>query len=130
MFHAPNKHRLRKHSQFASDDSYGNNGFFIIPHYRITDYELRCQVSDGLGWEHVSVSVGHERSDPSRCPTWEEMCWIKDLFWDKSDTVIQYHPAEENYVNMHPYVLHLWRPVNNELPLPDPLLVGIKETDK
>src|SRR5262245_54586743 len=26
-------------------------------------------------WDHVSVSLSH------RCPTWDEMCWVKDLFF-------------------------------------------------
>ena len=35
---------------------------------------LRVLFSDGLGWDHVSVSLA------DRCPTWAEMCFIKDLF--------------------------------------------------
>ena len=78
--------------------------------------------SDGFGWEHVSVSL------PSRMrsPTWEEMCWIKSLFWEDNETVIQYHPSEENYVNGHPFCLHLWRPIYVDLPTPDPEMVGTK----
>ena len=55
--------------------------------------KLRIIASDGFGWEHVSVS----RRD--RCPTWEEMCQIKALFWDEDDCVIQYHPPRSEYVN-------------------------------
>lgn len=126
MFHVPNKYRLRNSLFLASDDSYGNNGMFIIPHYRVADYFFAVQASDGEGWEHASVSLTMKKKNVERCPTWEEMCYVKDLFWDKEDTVIQYHPAEKNYVNMHKYVLHLWRPVDIELPLPDPLMIGIK----
>lgn len=76
--------------------------------------------SDGMGWEHVSVSL------PSRCPTWEEMCYIKNLFWDETDTVIQYHPPKSEYVNAHPYCLHLWRKIGYEFPLPESIMVGPK----
>ena len=71
-------------------------------------------------WEHVSVST------PERCPTWEEMCWIKDLFWDEEETVVQYHPPKSRYVNMHPFTLHLWRPTRSKdrLPFPPSNLVG------
>lgn len=55
------------------------------------------------GWEHVSISIG------SRCPTWEEMCFVKNLFWGDDESVIQFHPMKSNYVNKHPYCLHLWR---------------------
>jgi hypothetical protein len=49
-------------------------------------FNLRVIASDGKGWEHISVSL------PNRCPNWREMCFIKSLFWDEEDVVIQYHP--------------------------------------
>jgi hypothetical protein len=55
-------------------------------------------------WEHVSIST------EKRCPNWQEMCFVKDLFWGDDDCVIQYHPAKIDYINNHPYVLHLWKP--------------------
>lgn len=59
--------------------------------------------SFGGGWEHVSVSYSN------RCPTWEEMCRVKNMFWNDDECVIQYHPPKPDYVNNHPYCLHLWR---------------------
>jgi len=55
-------------------------------------------------WEHVSVST------TSRIPTWGEMKKVKELFWDDEECVIQYHPPRSEYVDIHPYVLHLWKP--------------------
>jgi hypothetical protein len=87
-----------------------------------TGGRLRLLVSDGSDWaacgfdgvpfEHVSVSL------EDRCPTWEEMCWVKALFWEPEEVVIQYHPKESQYVNHHKFCLHLWRPVGVELPCP------------
>ena len=57
----------------------------------------------GANWEHVSVSTAQ------RAPRWDEMCWVKDRFWEPEDTVVQYHPPKSLYVNCHPYTLHLWR---------------------
>lgn len=74
--------------------------------------ELTVIFSDGDGWEHVSVST------PTRCPNWPEMCFVKDLFWGPGDEVVQFHPAKENYVNLHPYVLHLWRQPDAKLSMP------------
>ncbi len=79
---------------------------------------LRVVASDGAGWEHVSVSL------QDRTPTWKEMCWVKDLFWKPGETVVQYHPAERDYVNFHPHCLHLWRPTEAAMPTPPPILVG------
>lgn len=67
-------------------------------------------------WEHVSVSVGGVT--PNVCPTWAEMCWVKDQFWEPSEWVVQFHPAAADHVNVHPGVLHLWRPKVDALPVP------------
>ena len=72
------------------------------------------------GWEHVSVSTRR------RCPNWIEMCFVKRLFWFPEETVIQFHPPEADYVNNHPYCLHLWRDTLHGHRLPPTLLVGIK----
>lgn len=69
--------------------------------------------SDG-GWEHVSVSPKNQK----RCPTWDEMCAIKDMFFEEEEAVMQLHPAKSEYVNIHPYCLHLWRPLEREIPMP------------
>jgi hypothetical protein len=113
-FHVPNKDRVRS-GALASDDSHGNNGAFFV--HRKGLY-FKIVASDQGGWEHVSVSL------PARCPTWEEMCFIKDVFWDDGDAVMQLHPRAANYVNHHPYCLHLWRPVNQLLPTPPSYFVG------
>ena len=69
--------------------------------------------SNGGGWEHVSVSF------PNRCPTWEEMCIVKEMFWRDEETVVQYHPKKSEYVNLHPYCLHLWKKIGVEYELPN-----------
>lgn len=116
-FHVPEEYRLRT-GKYGSDETFGNNGAFMIPLER--GQAVRVIASDGLEWEHVSVS----RTD--RAPTWYEMCQIKDIFWDAEDTVVQYHPPKSEYVNHHPNCLHLWRPTEQELPLPPSYLVGPK----
>lgn len=82
---------------------------------------LRVIASWGEQWDHVSVS------HPSRIPTWEEMCWIKSLFFEPDEAVMQLHPPQSEYVNNHPRCLHLWRPHNATIPLPPTIMVGIKE---
>ncbi|MBE0434833.1 MAG: hypothetical protein IBX56_03405 [Methylomicrobium sp.] len=117
-FHVPNKYRINT-GKLATTALDGNNGAFAVKSLKIR-HELFCIASDGMGWEHVSVST------KTRCPNWEEMNCIKNLFWDKEDTVIQFHPPESDYVNTHPYCLHLWRPINQQIPRPEWYLVGLK----
>ena len=113
----PRLKRIRKGSM-ASDDSYGMNGAFLVagPKGR-----LQIIASDQEGWEHVSVSR-LKGDDP---PSWEEMAFVKDLFWEEEEMAIQYHPPKSRYVNNHPFVLHLWKPIGIELPLPPVYMVGI-----
>ena len=66
----------------------------------------------GDGWDHVSVSFRN------RCPTWDEMCRIKDMFFYPEETCVEYHPAKADYVNICNTCLHIWRPQNVELPKP------------
>lgn len=117
-FRVPEKFRVRT-GPLASDERHGNNGAFLV---RLRHGQIvQIIASDGGGWEHVSVS----RRD--RCPTWDEMCQVKALFWDEADCVIQYHPPRSEYVNNHPYCLSLWRPIGAAVPMPESWMVGIKE---
>jgi len=117
MFHVPNQYRFTKNGHpYSSTIQDGNNGAFYVRSIKY-NHEFKCIASDQDGWEHVSVSLNH------RCPTWEEMCFIKNLFWDKEDCVVQYHPAEKDYVNCYPFCLHLWRPIEQEIILPPTYMV-------
>ena len=73
--------------------------------------------SCGGGWEHVSVCPSN------RTPDWNEMCAIKDMFWNDDEVVMQLHLAKSNYVNLMPNCLHLWKPIGQEIPVPPTLYV-------
>lgn len=92
----------------------GGWGYVYFPGSRKAAFVV---FSWGGGWDHVSVSFQR------RCPTWEEMCIVKDIFFRDDECVVQYHPAKKDYVNMHPYCLHLWRPQNEKIPMPPKILV-------
>jgi hypothetical protein len=118
----PEKYRIRN-GKLATSIEDGNNGLFLIPAIgRLRPLPLTCIASDGSdwekiglplpAWEHVSIST------VDRVPNWAEMCLVKSLFWDGEDVVIQFHPREKDYVNVHHHTLHLWRPIGVELPTP------------
>lgn len=99
----------------ASDRTFGNNGLFRL---RLKSGEkMTIIASDGGGWDHVSVSVS------DRCPTWDEMCIVKNLFFDDSETVVQYHPRKELYIDLHPFTLHLWKKQGEQFELPPIIFV-------
>ena len=112
------EYRIRT-GPYKSDPGY-SCGLFKIPYKSRT---MTVLVSDGTvdGWEHVSVSL------ENRNPNWEEMCFIKDLFWYAEEAVVQYHPPKSEYVNNHPYCLHLWRQLGKNPDLPPWWMVGVKK---
>jgi hypothetical protein len=121
-FNVPNQYRVHVKGTPTDAAELGNNGLFWIPRRDRNDSTpLRVIASDGMNWEHVSVSL------PTRCPTWAEMCKVKDMFWSRDDCVMQLHPPEQDWVNNHSFCLHLWRSTEYEIPRPPDYLVGIKE---
>jgi hypothetical protein len=64
------------------------------------------------GWDHVSVSF------KDRCPTWDEMEWVKRAFFRPDEVAMQLHVAEADHISFHPYTLHLWRKTDGSIPLP------------
>ena len=80
--------------------------------------------NEGKLWEHVSVSLKH------RTPNWTEMCWVKDLFWSEDELVVQFHPPRSDYVDHHPYCLHLWRPLDGHIRTPPSIFVGPRQAIK
>jgi hypothetical protein len=120
MFKVPEEHRV-KGGVMGSDESYGNNGAFLVPLHQSIAW-VNIIASDGAGWEHVSVHM--VINGEQKTPTWPVMCMVKNLFWDDEDCVIQYHPPKSKYVNNHKHVLHLWKPAGFDIPTPPTILIG------
>ena len=91
---------------------------------KYTGKRLNFIFSYQMGWEHLSVSM------PSRTPTWDQMCIMKDIFWNKNEACVEYHPREEDYVNNHKHCLHIWRPTHEPLPTPPSVLVGFRSEEE
>ena len=103
---------------------YGNvgdatHGCFVLLS-PVDECQMYVIASSEGGWDHVSA----RRITGKRPPNWPEMCHVKKLFFEPDEVVVQYHPRESEYVNVHPFVLHLWRPQDVELPTPPPEFVG------
>lgn len=98
----PEKYRLK--GEFGGN--LGENGSFMLPG------DIFVIAASGEGWEHVSVSLRH------RTPTWREMCYVKSMFFDDEDCVMQLHPPKSKHINFHPHCLHLWRPLDGVIPQP------------
>lgn len=80
---------------------------------------IRILATVGEGWDHVSVSLAR------RCPTWEELELIKRRFFEDHETAMQLHVPPADHVNNNEYCLHLWRPLEGEIPRPPAVLVGL-----
>jgi len=107
--------------EYGSDASYGLAGCFrCISPKGVLLVIMSSGVDHEHGWEHVSVSA------EKRAPYWEEMCFVKKMFWTEDECVVQYHPPKSEYVDFHPHCLHLWKLMSGAFPMPPSLLVGPK----
>ncbi len=104
-------------------DDIWEDGFsaWVVPKSTKDSLEAQVRASRSYGWDHVSVSF------EDRTPTWDEMAEIKEMFFRSDETAIQFHPKKDEYVNMHPYCLHIWRSQEYEHKLPPWWLVGLKK---
>lgn len=102
------KYRVNLYGEKGDDTC----GAFFLRYKGTPGTILRVIASAADGWDHVSVS----RTD--RCPTWQEMDYVKRMFFKDDEVAFQLHPAVADHINTHPYCLHLWRPTNATFPLP------------
>jgi hypothetical protein len=75
------------------------------------------ELHDDEAWLHVSFSRRN------RMPSYEDMARVKALFIGDDRKAIQVLPAKSEHVNLHPYCLHLYSPIDRD-PLPDFRRVG------
>lgn len=58
--------------------------------------------ADGKVWTHLSVSY------PGHLPSWAELRDTKRLFLGPESRALSVIPPDDEYVNIHPYCLHLF----------------------
>jgi hypothetical protein len=73
---------------------------------------ISVETIDNVNWLHVSASHG------DMLPSWDNLKYIKDIFIGKERRAIQVFPPASEYVNINPYVLHLWCNLDHDI-LPD-----------
>lgn len=63
-------------------------------------------------WLHVSCA------HPDKLPSWADLREVKTVFIGPKRLALSIMPSEAEYVNVHPYCLHLWSPLDHD-PIPD-----------
>lgn len=72
--HTLDKYRLMEDERrIAGVNGDSGCGFFKV---FVNGRSFFCIASDGGGWDHVSIHPKNQK----RCPSWDEMCAIKDMF--------------------------------------------------
>lgn len=74
-----------------------------------------------MGWEHLSVSYQDET------PSWDFMQEMKEMFWKDNEVCMQLHPKAEDYINNHEHCLHIWKPIDVDIPTPPSIFVGFRK---
>lgn len=121
----PEQYRVKNHRDFATDESDGWNGYFLVPlsgNPARPKLQAVVLISDGLGWKHLSISLVNKK----RTPTWEELQKVKEMFFEPDEWVVQFHPPKLEHVNNHDYCLHLWHSLAWPMPVPESFLVGFE----
>ena len=107
-------------------DGEGNHGLFVASLRPKVKAIVIAADGDEVGWEHVSAHIRYVTKQgkfKKRIPSWEEMCAIKEIFFKPDECVVQFHPKEEDYINIHGHVLHLWRKEGEDFPMPPKICV-------
>jgi hypothetical protein len=81
-------------------------------HSKLSLIVTACREADGHLWVHLSVA-GRDR-----LPTWPELVAVRDWIVGAEAKAIQVVPPRSEYVNLHPFCLHLWVCLDGD-PLPD-----------
>lgn len=68
--------------------------------------------ADGHPWLHVSLSR------KKQLPSWSDIRLVKNLFIGGDRYAYQILPPQDRYVNINPFVLHLWSPLDHQ-PIPE-----------
>lgn len=118
----PNQFRWQEgpNAMFRSNDG-DPFGMFIVPGDSACGRRLKIIATDGdaTDWEHVSVSLPDWEK---RMPSWAEMCKVKELFWDDTQCVVEFHPEKSDHIS-YGEVAHLWRWKKGEFPMPPKICV-------
>lgn len=103
-------------------------GMFSIPIPKKKQTVAIIIANDGTegGWEHVSchVRIAQGTRPPiMRVPSYDELCWLKDLFWESHECAMQFHVPKTDHINRHQHCLHLWRRAGANCELPPTIMV-------
>lgn len=89
-----------------------NSMTFVIPLKTEKKVALNCLAVWDCGWELVKVSCN------KTFPSWEAMCYIKQVFWPDDEAVMQIHLPDSQQI-IDAKTVHLWRPTDQAIPLPE-----------
>lgn len=119
-----NLHLLDTYRDYSREvvELYGSTGddrggAFLVPS-PLDKANMRVIASADGGWDHVSVSRAN------RCPNWQEMEYVKRLFFKDDETAMQLHVPVSDHISVAHNCLHLWRPLTQPIPMPPKIMVA------
>lgn len=98
--------KQNKHILNSGKAMFGFDAFIV----KVMGNEYHVVASIEPKQEHISITLKTKK----RIPTWEEMKAIKDIFFYDEEECYQVFPKKSEYVNIHPYCMHIWRNKNEE----------------
>lgn len=113
--------KLQILTQLNKDDIIQIRAYYTDP---VTVKRYWCKFTKAYGWEHLAISPQPQRG---KVPEWTVMCKVKEIFWDDEECCIEYHPRKSEYINNNETCLHIWKPLEAEIPEPPSILLGFKD---
>ena len=83
----------------SSAATYRNKGMGLVVLFSLST------MNDGTYFVHCSLSRR------SRLPSWQDVKVVKDAFLGEDVEAFHVLPKKEEYINLHPFCLHLWQPI-------------------
>lgn len=90
----------------TAEREYGDGTFLLHDRKHFASVIYSLENHEGKEVFHVSISPFGKRM-----PTWDDMCDLKDAFFEDEERAYQIHPKKSEYVNVSENCLHLWSAV-------------------
>jgi len=58
------------------------------------------------------------------------MEFVRELFWQDNEVVMQLSVARSEHLSFHNFCLHMWKPLGQKIPLPPSLAVAPKTREE
>ncbi len=118
-----NPYRIKDGPMKTTDEA-GANGAFLLNDAQDRDITFLITIASTRNWEHLCVTkhkkAGVFQNGPKQLePTAQDMRSIKQVFFQPSETCVEFFPEDDSALHAAPLTRHLWRHQFRDFPIPE-----------